>query len=309
MKLEKKNIKHIVCYSGGHSSAIVAIEVVRKYGVKNVILLNHNINRRYENEDIKRFKNQVSNYLKINVTYANRLNELDDNLIQDQFQVVEELGTFVNPSTRQALCTTKLKTEPFNDYLKSLEDEFVCAYYGFDEDELNRVERRKTILNDKGIDSDFPIALWGENKYKNLQNYLINNKKSLDILYLEGFKNRDNFKRTIYSTKEIGIEPPNTYSIWKHANCIGCLKAGQQHWYCVYVHDYETFERAKLSEKIIGFSIIKGEFLKDLEPKFKKMMKKGIPANEHIPFQKFWSQANKYLKEKTMDMFPCECWI
>lgn len=31
--------KHIVCYSGGHSSALVAIEVVRKYGKENVVLL------------------------------------------------------------------------------------------------------------------------------------------------------------------------------------------------------------------------------------------------------------------------------
>ena len=36
-------LKHIVCFSGGHSSAIVAIEVARKFGKENVILLNHNI--------------------------------------------------------------------------------------------------------------------------------------------------------------------------------------------------------------------------------------------------------------------------
>lgn len=35
--------KAIVCFSGGHSSALVAIEAVRKYGKNNVILLNHNI--------------------------------------------------------------------------------------------------------------------------------------------------------------------------------------------------------------------------------------------------------------------------
>lgn len=45
--------KHIVCYSGGHSSALVAIEVVRKYGNKNVVLLNHDINSSVENEDQK----------------------------------------------------------------------------------------------------------------------------------------------------------------------------------------------------------------------------------------------------------------
>ena len=52
-------MKHIVCYSGGHSSALVAIEVVRKFGKENVVLLNHDINQSVENEDIKRFKKAI----------------------------------------------------------------------------------------------------------------------------------------------------------------------------------------------------------------------------------------------------------
>lgn len=36
-------MKHIICYSGGHSSALVAIEVARKYGAGDVVLLNHDI--------------------------------------------------------------------------------------------------------------------------------------------------------------------------------------------------------------------------------------------------------------------------
>ena len=36
--------KHIICFSGGHSSAIVAIEVVRRFGKENTVLLNHDIN-------------------------------------------------------------------------------------------------------------------------------------------------------------------------------------------------------------------------------------------------------------------------
>lgn len=48
-------MKHLVCYSGGHSSALVAIEVVRKFGKENVILLNHDIKSTSEGEDIKRF--------------------------------------------------------------------------------------------------------------------------------------------------------------------------------------------------------------------------------------------------------------
>ena len=41
-------VKHIVCFSGGESSAIVAVELVRKFGKENVILVNHNINSKKE---------------------------------------------------------------------------------------------------------------------------------------------------------------------------------------------------------------------------------------------------------------------
>lgn len=37
-------MKHIVCYSGGHSSARVAVAVARRFGAENTILLNHDIN-------------------------------------------------------------------------------------------------------------------------------------------------------------------------------------------------------------------------------------------------------------------------
>ena len=67
-------MKYIVCFSGGHASAITAIEVVRKVGRENVILLNHDISSNVEHEDIKRFKLEVANYLGIDITYANNEN-------------------------------------------------------------------------------------------------------------------------------------------------------------------------------------------------------------------------------------------
>ena len=52
-----------VHFSGGESSAIVAIEVVRKFGKENVVLLNHDISPKVEDADAKRFKKEISNYL------------------------------------------------------------------------------------------------------------------------------------------------------------------------------------------------------------------------------------------------------
>lgn len=302
-------IKHIICYSGGHSSAICAIEAVRRFGKENVILVNHDINPRYENEDIKRFKKEVANYLGLPITYSNYKNISQDHLIPSQFEVCLKAGSFVNPHTRDILCTSLLKTKPFNEFINLMRKENdLIAYYGFDENELNRVERRKTILNDIGIGSEFPIALWGEGKSKKLEEYFESKNCDKIIIEIENFENRDDFERTIFSTTEIGIKPPNTYSVWKHANCTGCLKAGKQHWYCVYVNDYEIFCEGRDSEIKMGYSFGK-EFLKDLEPMFEKMKQKGIPANEHIPSGLFWKQSKKYLKQDTLDMFPCQCFI
>lgn len=318
--------KHIVCYSGGHSSALVAIEVVKLFGKENVILLNHNINPRYEDSDIKRFKSEVANYLEVPITFANVKGIKNENDIPSQFDVCEEKGSFVNPHGRQILCTYVLKTEPFYEYLKSVEKENICCYYGFDDNELNRVERRKSILIQDGVETDFPLALWSFDLVKKYNEFKINellktynkaNKTKLSKLpenvITEAIKHNlleiteyDGKQKTINSTKEIGIEPPLTYSKWKHANCRGCLKAGLQHWYCVYVYDYETFERGKLSEERIGYSFGK-EFLKDVEPMFKKMKEIGIPADENIPSSKFWKSAKHYLKQSTEDLFPCEC--
>lgn len=301
-----KEIKHIVCYSGGHSSALVAIETTRLFGKENVILLNHNINPRFEDQDIKRFKKEVADYLEIQITYANYNGITDENLIPNQFEVCEIAGSYVNPNNRQILCTSLLKTQPFYEFLKAIDKQFICVYYGFDSNELNRVERRKTILNDMGINSDFPLALWGDGKFENLVKFL--GKKGDLIAKIEGFENKNEIKRTIFSTKEIGIDPPNTYNTYKHANCKGCLKAGKQHWYVVYCTDPEIYKMGEDSEEKMGHSFGK-EFLKDIRPTFEAMKKAGIPANEHIPSNKFWKSAKKYMNQDQQDLFPCECFI
>lgn len=69
-----KTDKAVVLLSGGEASALSAYEVVQKYGKSNVILLNHDISSKVEHEDIKRFKEDVSNYLDVPITYANARN-------------------------------------------------------------------------------------------------------------------------------------------------------------------------------------------------------------------------------------------
>lgn len=268
--------KHIICYSGGHSSALVAIEVTRKFGKENVILLNHDINPRVEEEDIKRFKREVADYLELPITYANH----PDWETKDQFDVVIDAGAF-KVGNGTALCTHRLKTHPFEKYLKEHHPEKdVVLYYGFDDNEMSRVARRKQILGVQGYASDYPLALWED--------------------------------RTIFDTEEIGIRPPNTYGKFKHANCTGCLKAGKQHWYIVYLSRPDIWEKAKLAEEEIGYSILAEGELQALEPMFQRMKDAGIDTTEHEDPRTFFARVRKILAiniKSELDIKPCECFV
>ena len=265
-------MKHIICYSGGHASALVAIAVVQKYGKENVILINHNICDRVEDLDIKRFKSEVAQYLDLPITYANMSGWEN----KDQFDVCIEAKAFKTKDI-PAICTNRLKTAPFMEYLKTV-DEDLIAYYGFDASEPKRIVRRSKIMTTLGYKTEYPLASW-------------------DIL--------------IKDTREIGIEPPLRYSMFKHANCNGCLKAGRQHWYVVYCTRPDIFEKGKETEKIIGYSIIKGAYLHELEQLFAQMKALGVQATEHIHPQTFWAQVRNALKANvTVDdenSMPCMC--
>ena len=271
-------MKHIVCYSGGHSSALVAIEVTRKFGKENVILLNHDINPNVESSDIKRFKKEVSDYLGIPVTYANINGITNPEDIPDQFDVTVKARGFKFFKGTE-ICTSRLKTEPFKKYLdKNFPDKECIIYYGFDLEEKARIQRRSSILAEMGFRSDYPLALWKD--------------------------------RTIFDTQEIGILRPNTYEMFKHGNCQGCLKAGRQHWYIVYCTRPDIWEKAKQAEDDIGYTIIKGTELQELEPLFEKMKSLGIEPTEHVKPATYWANVRKTIKlnfEVDSDNKPCEC--
>ena len=272
-------MKHIVCYSGGHSSALVAIEVVRRYldqdGERGheVILLNHDIHPNVEDADVKRFKNEVAAHLGLEITYANHARW--DSM--DQFDVVTEKGGF-KFSNGFILCTHLLKTEPFSRWLEAnvTDKSKTLIYYGFDKNEFARIQRRSSVLGAQGYRSAYPLAFW---------------------------------ERTITSTTELGIAPPLSYSVWKHANCTGCLKGGKRHWYVVYCERPDLFAKAKATEDAIGYSI-GASFLEDWEPEFAAMRASGVPATEHGTSRSWWIDAKKRLAvvaaEEEPDV-PCEC--
>lgn len=239
-------MKYVVCYSGGHSSAICAVEAVRRYGKENVILLNHNICPRVEDKDIKRFKHEVADYLGLPVTEAN----MEGYENKDQFDVCMEIGAFKYGIQSSALCTQKLKTEPFKKWLsenypsKPMEIcKDITVLYGFDANEQVRMTRRVGKMAELGYAVDFPL-IWKD--------------------------------RTLQNIEEIGILRPRSYSLFNHANCIGCLKAGKQHWFCVYALYPKIWEKAKQAEDQIGYSILRSGFLKDFEAEFDTLLAKNF---------------------------------
>lgn len=149
--------------------------------------------------------------------------------------------------------------------------------------ESARIQRRTGILGAQGYKTGYPLA----------------------------FNQED---RTVFSTSDVGVLPPNTYENFKHANCVGCLKAGKQHWYVVYCTRKDIWEKAKWAEDEIGYSIIKGTYLVELEEMFEKMKQSGVPTTEHIVHQTFWKIARSSVKEyekqmekEEQDNKPCEC--
>lgn len=269
-------MKHIVCYSGGHSSGVVAIEVARRFGVDNIVLLNHDISANVEHEDVKRFKREVAEYLGVPITYAN-INNLPADELPDQIDVVLKAKAFKVGSGSE-LCTSRLKTEPFEKWLAANAADKNCViYYGFDANERVRIQRRVGVLAAMGYKSDYPLALWSE--------------------------------RTISQTIEVGINPPMQYAYFKHANCIGCLKAGKQHWYIVYCIRPKLYQRAVDAEDAIGYTILPDSSLAEMAPIFEQMRLAGVPTTEHIPHQRFWADVRRLGIDTSQDKDakPCAC--
>lgn len=257
---------YVVCYSGGHSSALVAVEAVRRYGKENVILLNHDISPEVEHEDVKRFKQELADYLGVRVEYAN----MEGWEVNTPLDICLKRKAF-KLDIDKVPCTYDLKTVPFYNWLaknypasKEAPRDDITILYGYDKVEENRISRRSAHLASLGYKADFPLALWD---------------------------------RTIENIEEIGIKRPVTYDIFKHANCIGCIKAGRQHWYVVYCLYPHIFKKAVEAEEIIGHSIIKGTYLKELAPKYEEMQRRGIVPSDKMQANSFWAMVRRELKE------------
>lgn len=280
-------MKHIVCYSGGKGSALVAAMLVRDRPGQEVVLLNHRVNA--EPVDVARFEEEVAAHLGLPITYADGDTDRYPSLTPLEVSLKEGAFSVVAGPNRNVLCTHRLKTEPFMRWLRDNYSDGDVIYYGFGKGEMHRAQRRSTILGKDGYKTDYPLLLWDN---------------PLDDTWFAS----------------VGIEPPMQYQAFKHANCIGCIKAKKQHWYCVFVHARSVFDDFSVAEDTIGNSIMRHDYLEDLRPMFEKMQELGIAATEHTPPGGFWADAKRQLRdagvaqgdlfgddEETGGTLPCEC--
>lgn len=264
---------YVVCYSGGRSSSECSLSVAKKYGAENVILLNHDINATIEQSCTKKLKRDVADYLGLDITYANH----------KRWDVATPISVCVDAKAFQAqpgkiLCTNRLKTAPFHQWLKDNDPDGEYIYvYGFDKDEPTRVNNRSQIMGMMGYKTIFPM-LWDESE--------------------------------IVTLESIGIDPGKIYDTFNHSNCIGCLKAGWQHWYIVYCTRRDVWDEAKAAELEIGHAIHKDEngpvYLEDKEEMFGMMYCAGVEPTEKIKHQTFWANARKAVKTFEKEMTELE---
>ena len=143
-------MKYVVCFSGGHGSALAAVETVYRYGRDNTILLNHDISSKVEDADVKRFKAEVAEYLGVPIIYANR-----DNFEKDTPLSLCRQEKMIRFRGGHSICTYYLKTKPFAEWLSEnypvgqgrISDE-ITLVYGFDAWERRRIDRRRCLPRD-----------------------------------------------------------------------------------------------------------------------------------------------------------------
>lgn len=300
-------MKYVICYSGGQSSSECALSVAKKYGAENVILLNHDINPKIEQSCTKKLKSDVAEYLGLEVTYANH----KDWSTATPVSVCVDAGAW-KVGNGQILCTNRLKTEPFMRWMKENDPNQENVYvYGMDPDEPARIDRRAQIMGSMGYKTLFPM-LWGESEIVRLSDVGIEHRKGFaqDRDRLMGHAIIKPDWEGIYKELTHSDDMVSIYEVFNHSNCMGCLKAGWQHWYIIYCLFPHIWDEAKYGEDEIGYAIHKDRdgpvYLEDKEDMFAKMKAAGVVPTEKVPFQRFWADAKKAVKEYEFEMSQME---
>lgn len=144
-------------------------------------------------------------------------------------QVADELKMI--PFSGRALCTKKLKVDPFKKWVKEQQDDMII-YIGFTPYEKSRIKRRQEPhknYNNKEV---------GPRGYHAMFKHVL--KEEYPLLWGHGVHYPSNF------LTQIGVEIPLPYfNGHEHNNChsIVCVKAGLHAFILSYYYNHEGFMR------------------------------------------------------------------
>lgn len=191
-KKKKKEKKHIVFYSGGIGSWATAKRVIKKYGVKNVILLF--TDTLIEDEDTYRFLDETVGEMN-GVEYVNIS---DGRTPWEIFIYKRWLG-----NSRRAQCSEYLKQKMADKWIKShYQPEECVLYLGIDWTEEHR--KAKPIEKWFPYEVQFPMCE---------EPYITKDQMLAELSF-------------------VGIKAPRLYELgFSHNNCSGmCVRGGQGHF-------------------------------------------------------------------------------
>lgn len=135
-------MNHIIGFSGGIASSVVAKIVLKKFPTATTLLYH---STKTEPADNDRFRMDVSNYLNTPI--------VDDSDGRDIWQVFEDEGYLGNG--RNTMCSRILKQERSLAYL--LAHKPATLYIGFTSDEWDRAQRTYARYLKYGIEVKFPL--------------------------------------------------------------------------------------------------------------------------------------------------------
>lgn len=224
-------MKHVVMFSGGAASSVVAKMIADKYPQDTILL---HTPTGAEHSDADRFREQVANFIGLPIT--------EEKANKTLWEMVESYKQIPNDSL--PYCTERLKLIPQDRFLKRLEaqGEGVIIYLGLGVDEWRRIQRVWARNQSKGRNAAFCLMdkrLTGEDCKKII---------------------RDEWKVCL----------PEPYKYFEHNNCIPCYKGGKGHWYKVWKYYPERFWRAAAAERRATNTVFDGITLDELAASWEK---------------------------------------
>jgi len=223
-------LKHIVMFSGGAASSVVAKLVADKYPNDTILL---HTPTGAEHEDADRFREQVAEFIGLPIT-VEAANKTLWEMVESNKQV---------PNDSLPYCTERLKLIPQDRYLKRLEKqgESVIIYVGLGVDEWRRIQK-----------------VWARNEAKN---------RKVAFCLMDLRMRGEDCKKIIREEWKICL--PEPYKHLSHNNCIPCYKGGKGHWYKVWKYYPERFCRAAAAERRATNTVFAGVTLDELAEMWK----------------------------------------